>query len=149
MPEKLKKGKDYIGVGVTFFCHDGSGRFVMGRRSRNARDEHGRWDLGGGTVEFGENAEDTVRREIWEEYGAEARACEFLGYMDVHREQEVAPSHWVTLVFKVLVDPAQIHNAEPDKCDEVRWFTLDNLPDDLHSQFPLFMERFRARLQEN
>lgn len=149
MPVDFKKGKDYIGVGVTFFCYDGNGRFVMGRRSRNARDEHGRWDLGGGTVEFGESAEDTVHREIREEYGAEARACEFLGYMDVRREQEGAPTHWVTLAFKALVNSAEVHNAEPDKCDEVQWFTLDNLPDDLHSQFPQFLERFRARLQEN
>lgn len=149
MPENFKKGKDYIGVGVTFFCHDGSGRFVMGKRGVNARDEHGLWDLGGGTVEFGESAEDTVRREIREEYGAEVRACEFLGYMDVHREQGGSPTHWISLVFKALVDPAEIHNAEPDKCDELGWFTLDNLPDDLHSQFPRFLERFKLMLQEN
>ena len=142
----MHKGKDYIGVGVTFYCHDGAGRFVMGRRSKNARDEHGMWDLGGGGVEFGESAEDAVRREILEEYGTDARACEFLGYMDVHREQAGSPTHWISLVFKVLVDPTQIHNAEPDKCDEVRWFTLNDLPDDIHSQLPQFLERFRGML---
>ncbi|OHA04225.1 MAG: hypothetical protein A3J58_00630 [Candidatus Sungbacteria bacterium RIFCSPHIGHO2_02_FULL_52_23] len=142
----MHKGKDYIGVGVTFYCHDGTGRFVMGKRSVNARDEHGMWDLGGGGVEFGESAEDAVRREILEEYGAEMRACEFLGYMDVHREQAGAPTHWISLAFKVLVDPTQIHNAEPDKCDEVRWFTLNDLPDDIHSQLPQFLERFMGML---
>lgn len=142
----MKKGHDYIGVGVTFFCHDGTGKFVMGRRSRNARDEHERWDLGGGTVEFGESAEDTVRREIREEYGAEVRACEFLGYMDVHREQDGVPTHWVTLVFKALVNPAEIRNAEPYTCDEVRWFSMDDLPEDTHSQFPNFLARFRQKL---
>ena len=118
----------------------------MGKRSVNARDEHGMWDLGGGGVEFGESAEDAVRREILEEYGAEMRACEFLGYMDVHREQAGAPTHWISLAFKVLVDPTQIHNAEPDKCDEVRWFTLNDLPDDIHSQLPQFLERFMGML---
>ena len=142
----MKKGHDYIGVGVTFFCHDGAGRFVMGRRSKNARDEHGRWDLGGGGVEFGESAEDTVRREIREEYGAETLACEFLGYMDVHRKQEGRSTHWISLAFKVLVDPDEIRNAEPDMCDEVRWFTMADLPEDMHSQLPWFLERYQKRL---
>jgi ADP-ribose pyrophosphatase YjhB (NUDIX family) len=142
----MKKGHDYIGVGVTFFCHDGTGRFVMGRRSKNARDEQGLWDLGGGGVEMGENAEDAVRREVREEYGADVIACEFLGYMDVHREQGGMPTHWISLVFKALVDPAQIRNAEPHTCDEVRWFTLDDMPEGAHSQLPRFLELYRDRL---
>lgn len=143
----MKKGHDYIGVGVTFFCHDGVGRFVMGKRSKNARDEHGHWDLGGGGIEFGESAEDTVRREIREEYGAEVLALEFLGYMDVHREHGGAPTHWISLAFKVLVDTAEIRNAEPDMCDEVRWFSMDDLPEDVHSQLPRFLEQYKERLK--
>ena len=121
----------------------------MGKRSVNARDEHGMWDLGGGGIEFGESAEDTVRREIREEYGAEVRACEFLGYMDAHREQDGRQTHWISLGFKALVDPLEIRNAEPDMCDEIQWFTLDSLPEEnLHSQLPQFLERFKARLEE-
>ena len=37
----MKKGIDCTGVCVVYFCHDGEGNFVMGRRSENARDEHG------------------------------------------------------------------------------------------------------------
>ena len=130
----MQKGKDYIGLGVTFFCHDGTGRFVMGRRSKNTRDEHGKWDLGGGGIEFGETAEETLRREIREEYGAEILTHEFLGYTDVHREQDGNPTHWISLAFKVLVDPRQIRNAEPHMCDEMQWFTLESLPENIHSQ---------------
>jgi len=31
MEQKLLKGIDYVGVAVSFFCHDGNGRFVMAR----------------------------------------------------------------------------------------------------------------------
>lgn len=48
MTANLVKGVDYIGVCVVYFCHDGKGEFVMAKRSSNARDEHGRWDIGGG-----------------------------------------------------------------------------------------------------
>lgn len=145
----MKKGHDYIGNSVIFFCHDGTGRFLLAKRGKNARDEQGRWEPGGGGIEFGETAEEALRREIREEYDAKPRSYEFLGYMDVHREQEGRRTHWVALAFKAEINPDEVRNAEPDVCDEIGWFTLDDLPENLHSQFPQFLERFRARLQEN
>ena len=65
---ELKKGVDFIGVTVVYFCHDGNGKFIMAKRSKNTRDEHGKWDIGGGGVEFGESVEKTLRKEIKEEY---------------------------------------------------------------------------------
>jgi RNase adaptor protein for sRNA GlmZ degradation len=35
----------------------------------------------------------------------------------------------------VQVDPATVAIGEPHKIDEIGWFTSDNLPDTLHSQF--------------
>lgn len=142
----MKKGHDYIGNSVIFFCHDGAGRFLMAKRGRNARDENGRWEIGGGGIEFGETAEEALRREIREKYGAEPQTYEFLGYMDVHREQEGRRTHWIALAFKAHVHADEVSNAEPDICDEIGWFTLNTLPEDLHSQFPNFLERFRGKL---
>ena len=62
----MRKGIDYIGVGVVFFCHDGNGNFLMSKRSKNTRDEHGRWDPGGGSIELGEPVEGALEREIKE-----------------------------------------------------------------------------------
>ena len=77
--EKSRKGVDYIGVSVIYFCHDGAGKFVMAKRSKNARDEQGRWDIGGGGLEFGEFVEDALCREVKEEYCTDVLGCEFLG----------------------------------------------------------------------
>ena len=49
----LKRGVDYIGVTVNFLVHDGNGRILLQKRSKQCRDEQGRWDIGGGAVEFG------------------------------------------------------------------------------------------------
>lgn len=68
MSEHLIKGVDYTGVSVVFFCHDGKGKFLMAKRSVNTRDEHGRYDIGAGGVEFGHTIEETLRKEIKEEY---------------------------------------------------------------------------------
>ncbi|HVY68209.1 MAG TPA: NUDIX domain-containing protein [Patescibacteria group bacterium] len=142
----MRKGEDCIGVTVVYFCHDGSGSFVMARRSAQARDEQGRWDIGGGGVELHDTVEQTLRKEIKEEYGTEVRQAEFLGYRDVHCTHNGRPTHWLALDFKVLVDPSLVKNGEPHKFDEIGWFTLGKLPSPLHSQLPAFLEKYRTRL---
>ena len=74
----MKQGFDNIGVSVVYFCHDGQGKVLMAQRSQNARDEQGRWDIGGGGVEFGDTIENTLRKEIKEEYNADVLSFEFL-----------------------------------------------------------------------
>jgi 8-oxo-dGTP diphosphatase len=144
----MRKGFDYIGVTVSFFCHDGKGNFVMGKRSNKCRDEHGKWDCGGGGMEFGLTVEENLRKEINEEYCADVLGYEFLGYRDVHREHNGEKTHWIALDYKVLIDPAQVQNGEPEMCDEVKWFRMDNLPADseMHSQIPKFLNRYRDNL---
>ncbi len=148
-PAKRQKGIEYTGVCVVFFCHDGAGNFVMARRSMNARDEQGRWDAGGGGLEFGASVEDTVRQEIAEEYGTTVQAMEFLGYRDVHRKPGGIPTHWIALDFKVLVDRSLVSIQEPHKFTELRWFTLDTLPpiEELHTQMPYYFEKYREQFE--
>ncbi|HEY1407157.1 MAG TPA: NUDIX domain-containing protein [Spirochaetota bacterium] len=145
----MKKGQDFTGVTVVFQCHDGQGNFLFGKRSANCRDEHGTWDPGGGGLEFGDTAEETLRKEIREEYGAEVLDFEFLGYRDVLRGSDGQRTHWVALDFKVLVDPKQVRNGEPHKLDEIAWFTLDDLPAPMHSQWPIFFENHQEKLRQN
>ena len=140
------KGTDYTGVSVIYFCHDGKGNFVLSKRSVNARDEHGRWDPGGGSMEFGETIDATLRREIMEEYCTNVIAYEFLGFRDVHREHNEKKTHWIGLDFKVLIDPAKVRNGEPHKADEVAWFTFDTIPENTHSQWLDFLNRYKHRL---
>lgn len=144
--ECMKKGEDYIGLTVSFLCNDGEGNVLLSKRGEKARDEHGRWDCGGGGVELGDTAEETVRKEIREEYCTDAQRIEFLGYRDVFRQQNGKRTHWLSLDFLVLVDKEKAGNCEPHKLDEVRWFPFDALPEPMHSQWPKFLEQYRERL---
>lgn len=146
MPENLIKGVDFIGITVVYFCHDGKGRFVMALRNKNTRDEHNRWDIGGGGVEFDTSVEESLKKEIKEEYCTDVIKHEFLGFRDVHREHNGRKTHWVSLDFKVLVDPAKVKNGEPHKFEKIDWFTKDTLPDNLHSQLPKFFGLYRDKL---
>jgi 8-oxo-dGTP diphosphatase len=142
----MRKGIDFTGITIVYFCHDGNGRFVMHKRGADARDENGRWDIGAGALEVHDTIEGTLRKEIQEEYGADVLDFEFIGYRDVHREHAGERTHWVSFDYKVLVDPAQVKNNEPHKFDDIQWFTLDKIPDEVHSQLPLFLEKYRESL---
>lgn len=146
MQNAPEKGIDFVGVSVVYFCHDGQGNFVMAKRGQNCRDEHGCWDIGGGGVEHGDTIEQTIRKEILEEYATDVLDFEFLGYRDVHRDVGEKRSHWIALDFKVLVDREKVKNGEPHKFDDISWFRLDALPGKYHSQFPAFLEAYRSRL---
>ncbi len=148
-PIDMKKGLDYTGVSIVYFCHDGQGNFLMSKRTEQCRDEHGTWDQGGGALEFGDNVIDTLKKEIKEEYCTDVLEYEFLGYRDVHREQGGQKTHWVALDFKVLIDRSKVKNGEPHKFEKLAWYTLDNLPSPLHSQLPNFLALHKDKLVNN
>lgn len=66
----------------------------MQMRGQSCRDERGGWDIGGGALEYGHTVEDTLKKEIQEEYATDVLSFEFLGYRDVHREHEGKKTHW-------------------------------------------------------
>lgn len=142
----MRKGFDFIGVCVSFYCHDGQGNYVFHKRSEKCRDEHGHWDCGGGGIKFGESIEDAVRREVREEYGTEVLEMEPVGHSDVFRTIDGEASHWIAFRFKVLVSRDKVINNEPEKHSELGWFTLDNLPTPLHSQIPHELEMYKDKL---
>jgi 8-oxo-dGTP diphosphatase len=143
-----KAGRHHIGTGVTFFCHDGKGRFLMGKRSELCRDEQGVWCIGGGEIHFGEQALTALRRELKEEYGAAPLHVEFLGYRDAMRSNDSFITHWLMLDFLVQVDPETVRLGEPHKIEVIDWFTLDTVPAGCHSQWPSFLDQYRDQLTQ-
>ncbi len=144
---KLKKGVDFTGITVVFYCHDGNGEYLFNKRSENCRDEHGRWDCGGGSVEFGDTIQNTIKKELMEEFNANVISTEFLGYRDVHRvNQDGLKTHWIALDFKIHVDRKSVKNNEPQKFDEIGWFDVHNPPQPMHSQWEFAYGTYKDRL---
>lgn len=140
----LGRGIDYIGLSCSFVVHDGKGNILLQKRSQQCRDEQGTWDIGGGAVEFGEDLKDAVAREVKEELTTTPFNIQFLTIYDAHRSlADGTPTHWVAVIWSVQVDPLSISIGEPDKIDELNWFTSATLPAPLHSQF---YKSFKAAL---
>ena len=134
------RGIDYIGVTINFLVHDRKGNILLQKRSKNCRDEQGRWDIGGGAVEFGETLDEAVIREVREEYCTEPIELELNKVFTALREHEGTKTHWVGINYTVLVDPATVSIGEPHKADELGWFGAKTLPEPMHSIFPIAYE---------
>lgn len=136
-------GIDYIGIAVSFMCHDGQGNFLFHKRSQTCRDEKGKWDWGSGKIEFGEEVEEALRREVREEYGCEIlEITEVLPVTSWKTKVAGQDSHWLTVTHIVKVDRNEAKLNEPRSMSEIGWFRLDNLPSPLHKGIDQKMEIF-------
>src|SRR5512138_1697711 len=122
----MKRGVDYIGVGVGAAIVDAQGRLFFARRGPQAKNERGLWEFPGGSVEFGERLADALRREMREEYGIEIEVGELLDVVDHILPQE--GQHWVSPSFICRIVSGEPAIREPGKCAAIGWFAPDDAP---------------------
>lgn len=144
----MKIGIDYVGITTPFYCHDGKGNILLHKRSKECRDEHHRWDAGSGKLEFNLSLEENVLQEVLEEYGCKGVIEGRLPAHDIFREHEGAKTHWIAAPFFVRVNPDEVKNGEPHKIEEIGWFTLDTLPEPLHTGFAHSLKVYQSYFRE-
>jgi ADP-ribose pyrophosphatase YjhB (NUDIX family) len=73
----------------------------------------------GGTVEFGERAAETVRRELLEELGAEAEVGALVATIENIFTFEGAPGHEVCLVYECSLRDERLYEVDEWRADEL------------------------------
>ena len=139
----MEPGIDYVGVSTPFYCNDGEGNFLLHKRSSACRDEVGKWDFGSGQLEFGQTPEESVLREVEEEYGVMGEIQEKLPAHSILRENNGVKTHWIAIPFFVKVDIKRAKLMEPDRATELSVFRLDKLPMPLHSGLQITMKKYK------
>ncbi|MCX6065236.1 MAG: NUDIX domain-containing protein [Chloroflexi bacterium] len=125
----MKRGVDYIGVGVGALIVAEDGRLFMAKRGPKAKNERGLWEFPGGSVEFGETLAAALKREMREEYGIEIAVGALLDVVDHILPEE--GQHWVSPSFICTLVGGEPHIQEPEKCSEIGWFHPLELPAEL------------------
>lgn len=125
----MRRGIDYIGVGVGAIIVDAEGRLFLAKRGPRAKNERGLWEFPGGGVEFGERLKAALAREIAEEYGVTIEVGAMLTVTDHILPEE--GQHWVSPSYICRVIAGTPTILEPEKCDAIGWFALDEIPADL------------------
>lgn len=125
----MRRGIDYIGVGVGAILVNALGEVFMARRGPLAKNERGLWEFPGGSVEFGERLADALVREMREEYGIAIAVGPLLDVVD-HILQEEG-QHWVSPTYICQIREGEPRILEPGKCTEIGWFAPERVPEDI------------------
>lgn len=118
----LKKGKDYIGVGVGAVIFNKEGKFLLLKRGPKAQNEVGCWGFPGGAMEFGETIEETIKREVKEELDVAIKPLKML--TPVNHAIPKEKQHWVAVPYICQLKFGKPKILEPQKNAELDWFTL-------------------------
>lgn len=122
-----------VGVQVLLVDHE-LGAVLLGKRQNTFG--AGSWALPGGHLEFGESFEDAAARELKEE--TNISASELRTFMPLNTPYET--THYVQIGVEVLRHHGELRNMEPDKCSDLRYFQLSDLPEPLFEPSRPFLE---------
>ena len=119
-----------IQVGAGVLLEDGEGRVLLQQRSDNHL-----WDFSAaGSMELGESAEDTARRELLEETGLTAHALELVGVYTGPGEHAVYPNGdevYNVEFFFVCRDWSGTLRPQEGEVDGLRFFSPEEFPAEL------------------
>lgn len=103
------------------------GRVLLARR-KNTGYRDGYYSLPAGHVESGETFSTALRREVEEEIGLQlSSGVPILSHI-AHRKGEDG-SERVDAFFVVKEWVGEVRNLEPEKCDDLSWFPVGELPE--------------------
>jgi len=105
-------------------------KILLGRRY-NTGYEDGNYQVPAGHVEEGELPTEAIIREAKEEVNVEL-VSESLELVHVGCRPKHDPTgDRIDLFFKAKQWIGEVKNMEPEKCDDLNWFSLDNLPENM------------------
>ena len=99
---------------------DDRGRILLLHRNTAKRAQ---WEIPGGKVEPNETPKQTAAREASEELGAEVKVVHKLGVEDFIEDGYIMSYAW----FLGKVENGTPKNAEPNICDDLKYWSIDEL----------------------
>ena len=88
---------------------------------------NGMYSLPGGKIESGETAVAAAIREAREEVGISIDMLEFVHVVD----RQGTETEFYIFTFKPITWQGEPCNSETDKCDDIAWFAVDKLPENM------------------
>ena len=116
---------------------------ILLSRRKNTGYQDGKLDIaGGGHVDEGETAQSAVIRECKEELGIEVK-IEDLTF--VHLSHRFSNRTYYDIYFVVNKYNGVPKIMEPEKCSELNWYDMDNLPSDIIECRKIVIEHYKNK----
>lgn len=116
-------------VGAVAVLLEKEGQVLLMRRA-NTGFADGMWSLPTGHIDGGESFAQAACREAKEEIGVDI-VPDDMEFFHLSQHKYGTAHECITFFFRAKDWQGEPVNNEPDKCDDVRWFKKDELPDNL------------------
>lgn len=107
-------------------------KILLCRLSKNVQDAAGQWTLPGGGIEFGEDPQDAMIREVREETGLEVTPIEVAFIDSIRITNDSGDYHGIRIVYRVNRVAGEIQNEIDGSTDLAKWHNLSAI-----SEIPL------------
>lgn len=124
-------------LSVRMLIRDGSGRFLLLKRSVNNKSNVGKWEFPGGKIDPGEKFDEALLREVAEETGLKVSLERVAG----SAESEMPAVRVAYLIFEGVMEAGEV--CLSSEHDDYAWVTPQQLPRyDLIEAFRPFAENY-------
>ncbi len=106
------------------------GKILLLRRF-NTGYEDGKYSLPAGGVDKGEAVSDALVREAKEEVGIDIDKQTMVLAHVMHRKAGATNDERIDLFFVCKTWAGEVQNMEPHQCDDLSWFSIDDLPENV------------------
>lgn len=113
----------YIGLSYLLIIRDGK---ILLMRRANTGFEDGNYGLPAGHLDGKETSREGGAREAFEEIGIKIKPEDMEVVHVMHRK--AANDERIDFFMTATTFEGQLENREPEKCDDLGWFALDDLP---------------------
>lgn len=133
----MRNNFTYIGSSYLFLI---DGNKILLQRRYQTGFEDGNYGVPSGHLDGGETARQGCAREIREEIGININVNDLKVVHVMHRKKEDERIDFFMITKKF---EGEISNLEPHKCDDLRWFDLDKLPENIIDYVRVAIENYR------
>lgn len=126
---------------VYVIFRDGDKVLLLQRANTGYHD--GDYSMPAGHLDGGESALTAAIREAKEEVGVDIKPEDLRLVHTQHRMAEEGDHERINLFYEARTWSDELTNAEPHKCSEIRWFSLDALPSNLVHELQYMLPHYQ------
>jgi len=119
------------------------GQVLLLKRA-NTGYQDGNYSLVAGHFEGAETAKQCIIREAEEEAGIKVAPADLEVVHVMHRYR--SDREYIDIYLRTNTWSGNIINNEPNKCDDLKWFSLDGLPNNILPETKLTLENIKQKI---
>jgi len=120
------ENKDHPWVGVDVILVNEEGKIFLQKRATRMKAFPNFWGLVGGWMDWGETAEESLKREAMEEIGVEIGVIKFIGkYYDTKGRHPTKTSIALPHICKIISGVPKVNQVE--EVQDIGWFTPEEV----------------------